>query len=54
MADLQAVNEQSQLVYPDIILEIPGFETSDRYDGMFVPTLLDEKEKPVSYAKCAA
>ena len=54
LVDLQAVNEQPKLVHPDIISEIPGVETTNMYNRIIGPTLLDEKEEPLSYAKRAA
>ena len=54
MADLQAIDEQSKLIHPDIISEIPGVETADMYDKIIGPIPIGEEETPPSYAERAA
>ena len=37
LLEFKADEEQSKLIHPDIILEIPSIETEDIYDGIIDP-----------------
>ena len=49
-----AVDEQSKLVHPDIILEMRGIETEVLYDGIIGPIPSGNTEEPPSYAERVA
>ena len=50
LLEFKAVEEQSKLIHPDIISEIPGVETEDMFNGIIGPILIDREEQPLPYA----